>query len=101
MTVTGAAGCRAFVHRRIRRSTLQGPVLTPTTRPAGEGLLPEASDTLNPEIHPALRLIGLVPGEGGAPEPSDAARDHDRVLAEGEEAAWAASARHKPPRRGS
>ena len=65
------------------------------------GLLALERDTLNPETHPALRLIGLVPDEGGAPDLTDAARDHDQVLADGEEAAWAASARRKPPRRGS
>lgn len=65
------------------------------------GLLALERDTLNPETHPALRLIGLVSDEGGRPDPTDAARDHDQVLADGEEAAWAAPAGRKPPRRGS
>ena len=39
--------------------------------------------------HPALRLIGLA-NDGGEPDAVDVAREHDRVLAESEEASWPA-----------
>lgn len=42
---------------------------------------------MDPSAHPTLRLIGLVNG-GDEPDAVDAAREHDRVLAEGEEASW-------------
>jgi hypothetical protein len=42
-----------------------------------------------PSAHPALRLIGLV-SDGDEPNAIDAAREHDRVLAQGEEASWRA-----------
>jgi len=43
----------------------------------------------DPRDHPALRVIGLgssVPGPGEPPD--DAAREHDRLLADSEEASW-------------
>jgi hypothetical protein len=43
---------------------------------------------LDPGAHPALRLVGLFDGSGTT---GDAARDHDRVLAESEEASWSSS----------
>lgn len=42
---------------------------------------------LEPSAHPALRLIGLV-DDVAEPDAPDAAREHDRALAEGEEASW-------------
>jgi len=47
----------------------------------------------DPAGHPVLRLIGLAEEASGAPGP-DPAREHDRVLAEAEEARW------RGPRRG-
>jgi Arc/MetJ-type ribon-helix-helix transcriptional regulator len=41
----------------------------------------------DPSRHPALRIAGLFEGAG----PGDAARDHDRVLAEMEEESWSSS----------
>lgn len=47
-------------------------------------------DLLDPERHPALRIIGMLgDGPAAAPEGPDPAREHDRVLADGEEASWA------------
>lgn len=47
-------------------------------------------DLLDPEHHPALRIIGML-GEGSRPpvEGPDPAREHDRCLADAEEAGWA------------
>jgi len=46
-------------------------------------------DLLDPERHPALRIIGIVGEEAGPPPGGpDPAREHDRALADGEEASW-------------
>lgn len=53
------------------------------------GLEALESDLLDPEQHPALRIIGMVRGTPGLPPSGpDPAREHDQVLAEGEEASW-------------
>jgi hypothetical protein len=49
----------------------------------------------DPAHHPALRIIGLVNAETGPPLGYDAAREHDRYLAESEAASW-----RGPQRRG-
>lgn len=41
----------------------------------------------DPSGHPALRIAGII-GASGAPAADDAARDHDRVLADAEEQSW-------------
>ncbi len=41
----------------------------------------------DPSAHPTLRLIGLV-HDGDEPHALDSAREHDRVVAESEEASW-------------
>jgi len=41
--------------------------------------------------YPALRLIGLVPAESETASAIDAAREHDRELADAEEASWRVS----------
>ena len=43
---------------------------------------------LDPAAHPALRVIGLADGERPEVPAADAARAHDGVLADAEEAAW-------------
>src|SRR5712691_6535563 len=45
---------------------------------------------LDPARHPALRLIGLADAERRGARRLDAAVEHDRALADAEEAAWAA-----------
>ncbi len=44
---------------------------------------------MEPAAHPALRLIGLA-DDVAETDAVDAAREHDRVLAHGEEASWSA-----------
>lgn len=41
----------------------------------------------DPGAHPALRIAGILEASHG--ETTDAAREHDRVLAEAEESSWA------------
>ena len=66
-----------------------GTTRSDVVRRSLEALEREVTD---PEGHPALRVIGMVRAETGSPQP-DPAREHDRVLADGEESSWA------PPRR--
>lgn len=63
------------------------------------GLVALQRETLDPDNHPALRMIGLAPEETAAPT-RDAAREHDELLAHDEEASWSAPATRKIPRRG-
>lgn len=43
----------------------------------------------DPREHPALRIIGIAVGAGETAEPPyDVAREHDRFLADVEEASW-------------
>lgn len=47
---------------------------------------------VDPEQHPALRIIGMAGEETGPPGPPldyDVAREHDRFLADSEIASWA------------
>jgi hypothetical protein len=51
------------------------------------GLLALERELLSPAEHPALRLIGIADGES-ARSTVDAARTHDQLLADAEEASW-------------
>jgi hypothetical protein len=52
------------------------------------GLLALERELLSPSTHPALRLIGIADPESGGVASMDAARDHDRAIADAEEASW-------------
>ena len=52
------------------------------------GLLALERELLSPSAHPALRLIGIADAEVGEGGSADAAREHDQLLAESEEASW-------------
>lgn len=52
------------------------------------GLLALERELLSPAAHPALRLIGIADAESAGVSRTDAAREHDAVLADAEEAAW-------------
>lgn len=54
-------------------------------------LLALERELLAPSAHPALRLIGIADAEVAGTSPIDAARDHDQVLTEAEEASWIGS----------
>ena len=60
------------------------------------GLLALERELLSPSAHPALRLIGIAGAEVDEGSATDAAREHDQVLTEREEASWDSST----PRRG-
>ncbi len=64
------------------------------------GLIALQREMLDPGNHPALRLIGLVKRDEALADTSDAAREHDRLLADGEEAAWPAPGKGRTGRRG-
>jgi hypothetical protein len=57
------------------------------------GLMALEREMLDPASHPALRLIGIASTESDAVGNEDAARDHDRLLTDTEEASWASSAK--------
>jgi hypothetical protein len=59
------------------------------------GLLALERELLSPTAHPALRLIGIADAEIAGVTEADAARNHDQVLAESEEASWS---QRKPSR---
>ncbi|MEJ7810713.1 MAG: hypothetical protein WKG32_09930 [Gemmatimonadaceae bacterium] len=63
------------------------------------GLLALEREVLDPAAHAALRLIGIATAERPGVARVDAAREHDRVLADAEEASWAGPARRKGSRR--
>jgi len=52
------------------------------------GLLALERELLSPASHPALRLIGIADAEIAGTMEADAARDHDQVITEAEEASW-------------
>ncbi|HSM59920.1 MAG TPA: ribbon-helix-helix protein, CopG family [Longimicrobiales bacterium] len=54
-----------------------------------KGLEALERELTDPERHPALRIIGIATGADWPPEEAgDAAREHDRILADAEEQAW-------------
>lgn len=61
------------------------------------GLLALERELTDPEEHPALRLIGL---DRGAPDPPglDVARNHDKILADDEEASWSRTTKPRKSR---
>lgn len=65
-----------------------------------QGLEALERQALDPDAHPALQIIGLADRERAGGPPYDVAREHDRYLAESEEAAWARAARRRSRRRG-
>lgn len=59
------------------------------------GLAAVERELLDPASHPVLRLIGMVDDERPDAPSFDPGRDHDRVLAESEEASWRAPRRRR------
>lgn len=69
--------------RLDRLTSRLGATKSDVLRRGLEALEHQLSD---PSGHPALRIAGII--EGGGAEAADAAREHDRVLADTEEASW-------------
>jgi len=63
------------------------------------GLLALERELLSPSAHPALKLIGIADEELPAATPVDAARDHDQMLADAEEASWTRPSAERTPAR--
>lgn len=64
------------------------------------GLLALERELLSPAAHPALKLIGIADDESPAAAPIDAARDHDQVIVDAEEASWTPPSAERAPARG-
>ena len=64
------------------------------------GLLALERELAPPAAHPALKLIGIADDESPAASPIDAARDHDQVIADAEEASWTRPCAERAPARG-
>jgi hypothetical protein len=55
---------------------------------------------LDPEAHPALQIVGLASRERPGGPRYNVAREHDRYLADSEEAGWVRPRARRPRRRG-
>ena len=75
--------------RRLDR--LAGQLDTTKSDVVRRSLLALERELIDPAAHPALRLIGIAGTEQAGLPPADAARDHDRLLADAEEAGWQSS----------
>src|SRR5436305_607139 len=75
---------------QLRLERLTAQLDTTKSEILRRGLMALERELLDPAAHPALRLIGLASAESVAGGGDDAARDHDRVLADEEEASWTA-----------
>jgi hypothetical protein len=75
-----------------RLERLAGHLETTKSDVLRRGLEALEERTFDPAAHPALGLIGI--GEARR-DTADAARDHDRVLADSEAATWALPARKR------
>jgi Arc/MetJ-type ribon-helix-helix transcriptional regulator len=64
------------------------------------GLAALEREMMDPNAHPALRIIGIA-ADGPDEQGFDAGRDHDRFLADAEEASWRAGKKGPRGRRGS
>ena len=65
-----------------------------------QGLEALEREVLDPGKHPALQIVGLADRERGRPPGYNVAREHDRYLADSEEAGWTRPRTGRPPRRG-
>jgi len=74
-----------------RLAHIAGQLHTSKSDVVRRGLLALERELLDPATHPALQLIGLASAERSEDAPGDAARDHDRVLADDEERSWRGS----------
>ena len=73
---------------RERLERLAGQLDATKSDVVRRALLALERELQSPTSHPALRLIGIADAEKPGLDPADAARDHDLVIAEGEETSW-------------
>lgn len=96
--VSEAAPVQVYLGRegqsRLERLTAQ--LDTTKSEILRRGLMALERELLDPAAHPALRLIGIASSESAGASTADPARDHDRVLADDEEAAWTSSTKRGP-----
>jgi|ERR671919_141978 Arc/MetJ-type ribon-helix-helix transcriptional regulator len=79
--------------QRLERLTRElGKTKSDVVRQALEAL---ERQTRDPDAHPAIQIIGLADRERAGGPGYDVAREHDRYLADSEEAGW----RRRPPRK--
>ena len=95
--VSEAAPVQVYLGRegQERLARLAAQLDTTKSEILRRGLPALEREILDPTAHPALRLIGIAAAESTA-DNDDAARDHDRLIAEGEESSWA-----REPKRGT
>ncbi|HEX9705261.1 MAG TPA: CopG family transcriptional regulator [Gemmatimonadales bacterium] len=84
--------------QRLERLTRQlGATKSDVLRRGLEALERQAFD---PATHPALQIIGLADRERAGGPGYDVAREHDRYLADSEEASWGRRKARRRPHRG-
>ena len=96
-----AAPIQVYLDRdeQLRLERLAGQLEASKSEVLRRGLLALERELLDPLAHPALRLIGLATAEKPDASSGDAARQHDAVLAESEEALWSGPAQRRGTRR--
>jgi hypothetical protein len=102
--VSEAAPVQVYLGRegQSRLDRLTAQLDTTKSEILRRGLMALERELLDPGAHPALRLIGIASSELGRAGDDDPARDHDRVLADDEEASWTPGPKRTPnprPRR--
>jgi hypothetical protein len=93
--VSEAAPVQVYLGRdgQERLERLTGQLEATKSEILRRGLMALEREMLDPASHPALRLIGIASTESDAVGDEDAAREHDRLLTEAEEASWAPRAK--------
>lgn len=79
------------VDERERLARLTSLLDTSKSEVLRRGLKALEHQVTDPGHHPALGIIGLAAGERPGVEAADAARNHDRVLADAEMESWGRS----------
>lgn len=85
---------------QLRLERLAGQLDTTKSEILRRGLLALEKELLDPTSHPGLRIVGLASSEVSGSPLEDAAREHDRVLADAEEAGWSVRGTRKTTPRG-
>lgn len=88
--VSEAAPIQVYLDRQEqgRLERLASQLETTKSEVLRRGLVALERELLDPAAHPGLRLIGLAATEVEGASPHDPAREHDRLVADDEEAGW-------------